>query len=314
MPELIIEECTRSGIHIGYHRVAGLPVRIGRALDNDIVIADPYVSPAHCVIDADSEGWIVTDCGSDNGTFTGKNRKIDSATAIASGDQVMIGRTVLRLFSLSHRVAPALRLKQQQTLARRFAMPVLTIISLAGTIALVTLHQFLDTAKQETTVSLFAKALPYLFFPLLWAGIWACAGFIIRRKGHYALQLIVANSAFILILLFTALTEYIDYFTSSTTTADVFQFTSMALLTALLLFVNLTITTGAVNLRRAIIAIVIGGGVIGIIVVSKHTESYENRIVPEYSSSLKPPYSKIAPSSTLDQFISDGEKLFKKDK
>lgn len=312
MPQLIIEELTRSGVHSCYHRVAELPVRIGRALDNDLILADPYISPVHLIIAEGDNGWIAVDQSSENGTFFGKGRKIEGTAGLVSGDQVTIGRTQLRVWSPEHLVAPALRLPAQQSIARRVIIPLCALISFLGSSALVTLNRFLDNANQTKLISLFANALPYLFFPLFWAGICACAGFIVRRKAQFSLQLITANCALASVVVLTALTEYIDYFTSSTNTADIIQYTGMMLITAILLFVNLAITTGtAAGLRRAVISVVIGGGIIATIAVTDYASRFENRITPEYSQTLKPPYAKIARSVPLDQFIKESENLFR---
>jgi hypothetical protein len=312
MPELIIEELTRSGIHICYHRVTELPVRIGRALDNDIVLADPFVSPYHFVIEKIDEGMIIIDQGSDNGTFIGRNRnkRIEVPTAIDSGDQVTIGRTLLRIWSPTHQVLPALRLPAQQSIAQRIVIPMVSFTSLIFTTAIVTLHQFLDTAKQTKLISLFANALPYLFFPFLWAGIWACAGFILRRKSHYGFQLIIANGALIFIVIVASLTEYVDYLSGSVKIADIVQYSVMALLLAILLYANLSIAIGRTDIRRAVIALIIAVGVIAAIAITDHAESFENRLMPEYSQTLKPPYFHITRHVTLDQFTKESETLF----
>jgi pSer/pThr/pTyr-binding forkhead associated (FHA) protein len=312
MPQLIIEELTRSGIHIGYHRVAELPVRIGRAFDNDIVLADQYVSPYHLVIEKNTDGLIIVDQGSDNGTFIGRNKrkKTEGAVGIVSGDLVIIGRTQLRIWSSTHQVQPAMRLPAQQSMTQRFVMPIVALVSLLIATAVFTLHLFLDTAKQTKLISLFANALPYLFFTFFWAGIWACAGFIILRKSQYSLQLIIANGALVAIILLTSLTEYIDYLSGSVKIADTVQYIVMALLLAILLFTNLGIATGIADLRRAMIALVIAGGVIAAIAVTDHAESFENRLTPEFSRTLKPPYFKITRSITIDRFIKENETLF----
>jgi len=311
MPPLIIEVLTRGGAHSNYHRVSELPVHIGRALDNDIVLADAYISPVHLIIAEGDHGWIAVDQSSENGTFIGKDGKIEGATELVSGDLVTIGRTQLRIWSPEHQVTPALRLPAQQSIARRVIIPLFAFISILGTAALVTLNQFLNNANQTKLISLFANALPYLFFPLLWAGTCACAGFIVRRRAQFGLQLIVANGALVSVLVFTALTEYVDYFTSSTRAADIIQYTGMVLITALLLFVNLAITTGTADLRRAVISVVIGGGVIATVAVTDYASRFENHITPEYSQTLKPPYAKITRSIPLDQFIKESEPLFR---
>ncbi len=58
MAELILEITYRNDRH---HVVLNKPVlRLGRALDNDVILADPTVSPHHLVIKVDGEGryWL----------------------------------------------------------------------------------------------------------------------------------------------------------------------------------------------------------------------------------------------------------------
>jgi hypothetical protein len=310
MPKIIIEELTRGGVHNCYHRIADLPVRIGRALNNDIVIADPYVSPLHLVIEQGEHGWIAVDQGSGNGSFIVNSRKIEGTAEIVSGDLIIIGRTQLRLLSPEHPVPKELFLPARQSPARRAIGPLLAFLSLVGVWIALTIEQFLGNSNQIKLISLFAGALPYLFFPLLWASICACAGFIVLRRAQFALQLIVANGALVCILALTLLSEYVDYFTCSTLTADIMQYTGMALITATLLFINLAITTGTADLRRAVISLVIGGSAIAAVALNDYAARFENRITPEYSQTLKPPYAKIAQSKPLDGFILEYESLF----
>jgi hypothetical protein len=310
MPQIIIEELSRGGGHSCYHRVEKLPVRIGRALDNDIIIPDPYVSPLHVTIEEGTDCWMVIDRGSENGTFVGKNKKIEGAATLVSGDRLTVGRTQLRVWSSEHKSAPTLRLAVQQGSGGRLTIPLLACVSFMVTAAFLTLHLFLETAKQTIVITLFANAIPYLFFPILWAGIWACAGFILRRKSRFSLQFITANGALVCIIVITVSTEYFDYLSGSEKMASVFQYAAMALLSALLLFANLVIATGIADVRRALSALLIGGGVIAVIAIVDHAESFENRISPAYSRTLKPPYAKITRSITLDRFIKESETLF----
>jgi hypothetical protein len=310
MLQIIIEECTRSGVHIGYHKIERLPVRIGRAFDNDIVIADPYLSPVHLIIEKDDNGWIAVDQGSENGTYIGKDRKIHGTAELVSGDQVNIGRSQLRIWSPGHPVPRELRLPARQSFTRRIVVPSIAILSLIGVFAALSINQFLGNASRTKSISIFASALSYLFFPLLWAATCACAGFIVRRRAHFALQLIVANCALVSILALTSLAEYVDYFSCSTNAADITQYTGIALITIVLLFINFSITTGAADLRRAIISVVIGGGVIATVALTDFAARFENHITPEYSQTLKPPYARITKSISLDQFLNKCGSLF----
>lgn len=312
MAELIIEVLTRSGVHIGYHKVERLPFAIGRAFDNDLILPDPAVSPRHLTIEAGTDDWIVIDHGSVNGTLLSKGRKIEGPTEISSGTQLLLGRTILRVLSPGHDVPEALQSAPLQRSRDRFAVPVLSIISILITGAAITLSQFLNVAKETKLIALLAGALPLLFFPFLWAGIWASAGFIIRRRGFFSTQLIIANTAFLFILIITVLYEYLDYFTSSVTAADIFQYASMAVLFSLVLFHSLKTATGNKGLRRVLLSFAIGTGIVAAIAVTEHTENFEKNISPKYSQTLKPPYAKIAKSVSLETFIKNSEKLFNK--
>ena len=70
-------------------RLRGPSVRIGRALENDIVIADPRVSRFHAEIRQESDRYVIYDLGSTNGTLV-------AATAIdrselTSDDLISLG-------------------------------------------------------------------------------------------------------------------------------------------------------------------------------------------------------------------------------
>lgn len=312
MAELIVEVLTRSGVHVDFHKVEKLPVTIGRAFDNDIILPDPGVSPRHLTIEAGTEGWIVIDHGSLNGTLLDKGRKIEGPAEISSGTQLLAGRTILRVLSPAHVVPEAQPNAPQQLPRGRFAVPVLSFLSILITGTAITLSQFLNVAKETKLIALLAGALPLLFFPFIWAGIWASAGFIVRRRGFFGMQLIIANIAFIFVLIITALYEYLDYITSSVTTADIFQYISMAVLFSLVLFHSLKTATGNAGLRRVLLSFAIGTGIVAAIAVTEHSENFEKNISPKYSQTLKPPYAKIAKSVSLDSFIKTSGKLFDK--
>jgi hypothetical protein len=310
MPQIIIEEYARGSAHNCYHRVEKLPATIGRAFNNDIVLSDPYVSPIHLTIDKSGNGWVATDLGSENGSFIRKNRRIDGAAEVVSGDLITVGRTQLRLWSPEHIVPDALPLPARQSPVHRFMAPLLAIAGLIVVSMALTLQQFLECSNQKNTVSLFASGLPYLFYPLLWAGMCACAGYIVRRRAFFSLQLIVADCAFLSVLALTLLSEYVDYFSSSVRAADLVQYSGMVAISAILLYINLSLATGNAGLRRAVISTVIGGGIIAAVALTDYASRIENRLTPEYSQTLKPPYAPVARSISPEQFIRESEHLF----
>lgn len=77
------------------HKVADFPCKIGRALDNDIVIGDESVSSHHAVIDIDASGYILKDIGSTNGI---RHKKVlKKEVTLGKPTEVQLGKVLLNL-------------------------------------------------------------------------------------------------------------------------------------------------------------------------------------------------------------------------
>lgn len=74
---------------------SGAEVRIGRAVDNDIVLTDIAVSRKHMVLSWDGAAWVIHDNGSGNGTLV-NDRLEDGRCQLHHGDRVELGNTVVR--------------------------------------------------------------------------------------------------------------------------------------------------------------------------------------------------------------------------
>lgn len=81
----------------GAQEVVGLEVEavtIGRAESNTVVLPDGCASRHHVRIDCGEDRYMLTDCGSKNGTFV--NGKRVTAHVLAEGDEILVGDTELR--------------------------------------------------------------------------------------------------------------------------------------------------------------------------------------------------------------------------
>jgi len=67
----------------------GASTRIGRALDNDIVIGDASVSRHHASIEYRNGGFLLRDLGSHNGTWIGGQRVTEAP--LGRGDALRLG-------------------------------------------------------------------------------------------------------------------------------------------------------------------------------------------------------------------------------
>jgi DNA-binding response OmpR family regulator len=76
------------------HHLTGETTRIGRSVDNDIVITSKRVSREHALIRRDGRRLVLEDRGSANGTFLNDERVL-SPTELRDGDRLTIGNVPL---------------------------------------------------------------------------------------------------------------------------------------------------------------------------------------------------------------------------
>jgi hypothetical protein len=90
-------------------RLDALPLVLGRGLDNDLVLDDPYVDPRHARIAADETGGLVLeDLGSLNGLVAGDGLGRTHRLPLRPRLEVRVGRTTLRFRDSAEPVPAAL--------------------------------------------------------------------------------------------------------------------------------------------------------------------------------------------------------------
>lgn len=73
-------------------------LRLGRGDDNDIRIHDNSVSRRHAVIEPDSDGYLVLDLGSTNGTFV-NDSQVTTPTALRDGNFLRVGNCIYKFLT-----------------------------------------------------------------------------------------------------------------------------------------------------------------------------------------------------------------------
>jgi Inner membrane component of T3SS, cytoplasmic domain len=90
------------------------PVTIGRALDNDLILVDPFVAPRHARIEKTDEGYKIVALQTDNGVEleNGEHIRADEQQLWQEGKLANIGQCRLSLFSEEASLAPEKSLSQ----------------------------------------------------------------------------------------------------------------------------------------------------------------------------------------------------------
>jgi Inner membrane component of T3SS, cytoplasmic domain len=71
-------------------------VRIGRAVDNEVVVSDPTVSRSHARVELRADGWFLADAGSSAGVEKMGFRVGSVPEPLESGDEFKVGDTILK--------------------------------------------------------------------------------------------------------------------------------------------------------------------------------------------------------------------------
>ena len=166
--------------------VQGWPLRIGRGLDNDLVLTDPHVAAEHLSIAPDEHGLVLRADATRNGVLLGAQqlRGGESAVLAGSGEplELSVGRTRLRLRLPGHTLAAEQPLAPSATLARR-SMPIVgaTLVLLVGVLFSTYLVADPDGLARATGGAL----LTALVGAAVWCGAWALLSKTFTRQAHF---------------------------------------------------------------------------------------------------------------------------------
>lgn len=310
MAKLIIEEINRLGHVIGRHRYDQMPVAVGRGYQNDLILNDPFVSPAHIIISEVNEGWRVEDQGSENGVKYKLHSTGSRPDQLLSGDDIILGRTRLRLYSPAHPVVDAHLLPTKASLPQVIASPVIAATVIVLVLAILIVNELLTASKQTGIDKLLASTLPTFLFALAWAGIWTFVGRVITHRASFLPHFIAALMLFLISMLTAIMSEYITYNLHDEWMATVVEFVIVGAALAGLFYINLINSTNVSRRSIVITSYSVAWSMLLVGLFMQYVNQPEFSPSPDYPTNLKAPFAKLAPSKTPEEFLKESEKLF----
>jgi len=190
----IIEFASRAGEFLFRQPLGELPATVGRALNNDFIVDDPYVAAQHLRLELapEADGTVlVTDLGSRNGLQ--KDGKRLAQVRLRCGESIYFGHTTLRLRHVQEQVAPE---RIDLFASRMFSQPVailLFALSLATTLADVPFSH-LETVSATLWL---AGGLGFGAVLLGWSAIWSILGRIFAGRAQFIAHLAIAGWSFL---------------------------------------------------------------------------------------------------------------------
>jgi hypothetical protein len=289
-------------------RIDALPVHVGRAYSNHVVVDDPYVSPAHVAIEQNEQGgFIARDLESVNGVYAnGRDQRV-ATLVLGSGTEFRIGRTHLRFRSVEHPVAPTLI--DREVKESRLASPSIAVLIGSAAVLLLCLESYLGLVERATFAKVVSEPLTTLSMLLVWAGLWALASRVVVSRFHFSQHATIACAALMGFSALNVSSEWIEFLYPSIPTLWIVGLLGTGLILASLVYGHLGFASSLRRRSRLWAALSVSAAIISVSVLSDYAGRSKFSNVMEFSGVVKPLEAGWVPSTSVDRFIEASQKL-----
>ncbi len=191
-PPGCIEILNRNGQLVHRQLWDGSRIQIGRALDNELVVADPYVCPHHLLLSMEGGQPQIQDLDSLNGSYLGNSKNRLESSPLRDGMTLNFGHSQLRFHSGTGVLAPTLRDSARLGFLSGLSSP-WVMISLAILALLVLYASELLQDPGKLGLLGIAEEMSYpMIGIILWAGFWALLNRVLAHRSHFLVHLAIA--------------------------------------------------------------------------------------------------------------------------
>jgi|GEM_PF-891134 len=206
-----------------FHKAEKFPFRIGRAYDNDLIIADETVSAHHIELHASENGFQIKSLADENGTWIGKTRLADGEHELhemSVPTTINIGRTHLDLHAAHSPVEPTLIIARSSRLSE-IASTIWLALGLTLAYMLLTFYfAYQQFSLNNDWTEILVNRLLYFAIPVAIATVMSFISRVFLHSWRYFLQLSLASLGSLVFLLTEELNSVISYFFTSQSIAD----------------------------------------------------------------------------------------------
>ncbi len=255
---IVVEVLDRRGHVRERARIEALPFRIGRGYDNDLVLDDAYVSPAHAEVTLADEALEIRDLASHNGTHGAAGPLRDAAEPLRVPGEYRVGRTRLRIRDAAHPLAAT-----SLETPRGVLLPVLGALLVAA-VAAVTISEELDSTHGRVDGGEVAEAvLTTAMVTAVWVGLWSLITRVLTPHTRFLGHWIVAGSYALFAAGMRGAGTWVRFFVASIAPVQLLEVAIHLVAGALLFYAHIALTGALRGARRVLLA-----GVLSLALVS----------------------------------------------
>lgn len=317
---MVVLEIIGGGKHARFERVANMPVSIGRAFDNDVIVDDPYVDPHHLTLDQneDKTGWIVSDFSSAHSEHDSKNDEFKNeqdvkATAVKSGDELHLGKTRVRFYAENHAVAPTLSLRDLEHRLLEFDAVRWVVTLMVALLGMVCLQMYLGSTIDMIKPDVYATtAITILGSIVVVGGFWSLIARILKGETRFSPLVNLTLMQSIAALLLALLVNVVFFNLPGMPGREFLQNIISLFLFVTYVYLCMVLTTKLNFLPKAMICGVIFVGTLGFMAISGYSKEDQFIFYPKYDGTLYSPQFLVRPGTAEDEFRSRLPSLFER--
>ena len=299
---IFVEQLTPDGEVIHRTKVNHLPIRIGRAYDNDIILDDPHTAAHHAQIETNQlDELILCDLDSRNGITQTNLRE---SFFVIHGDHIYrLGHTRMRIRTADYQVAA--EVTDDTNHHWEGVLP-----AIAGLVLLLIsglLSTWMADLQQETLSKYLLELVSVLGFTIGWSGVWALFGKLFTGHARFGRHLFIAGAGLAVLELWEHLSGLLAY---AFNWAPLLTFSAHPIIyicAAVLYFHFLTVGNKRPGRLKIYLTALAALG--SVITMTKAYQASNHLTGDLYMSRIYPPAVRISPDHTLDYFIANMESL-----
>lgn len=308
---IFIERLDHRGRVRERHRATELPVRIGRAYTNDVILDDAWASPEHAELQRDETGsLILVDKKSENGTFVSARSEKVIRVQLPPGQTFRIGRTTLRVCTPETAVPPTTtddtRWLERVGFAENPRRAALMVLALVG---ILTVADTVTTTEAPLLANAFVVVFAAGLILSVWAGGWALAARLRSRPPQFLQHAAWTCLVVLSIWCLTVLIDYLELMVPRMDSLAVFEGLIDTGLGVLLIVGHLALATQLKPRTRLIVAGALGSSILALGIVAAGLEEGEFTDELVINHTLRPIPTRLLSTNTSERFFADTRDL-----
>ncbi len=317
--DIVIQILSRSGKVKKQSRLKGNNIKLGRALNNDLVLDDPHICPNHAVVNLNENNQLlITDLSSINGlkrrSKKGKKTLLKTATPFNSGTEFYLGKQRIRILSSDHPVAQTQAITSSESIAEAFSSSWVALGCCSLFICFICLNAYLETFIEFKLRSLIPAVIGSLLSFALWPAFWSLISRFFKQEARFVAHITTFACSGLLILMSHHALLALSYNILNTSFFDFGEYTMLFTIGIITISFSLYLSTHLSFKRQNTIAAIIVSILLAVIFALGQTNKKDFSSSAHYNGLLMPPAFLMKKGTRSQIFINNSHHLFENSK